>query len=100
MTANWASCTILALCMMFAGAGCRTTQPNLKPPETAERLVEPPSRLETPGYPKLAFDTPDDQARKVLDIRAAGGVPARNMMQGGPGMSGMGGAGGMTGGGY
>jgi hypothetical protein len=91
MTVKWGSCAILAICLAVL-AGCRTTQPNVKPDDIAkEEFRAPPmeARYETTGYPKLAFDTGADPTRRMFDNQKNAGVmPAR-----GTAMPGMGGGG-------
>lgn len=66
MTAKWASGAVLAICLLLSLVGCRTFQPNLKPPPAPERYVDPPreARYEVPSYPKAAFDQPTDPAKR------------------------------------
>ena len=102
MTAKWGSCTILALCLVVLLAGCRTTQPDVKPAKTPEKLVAPPLGMYgSPQMPALAFDKQDDPARRLMDLKAIGVVPASGSgSMGGPGMGGPGGRSGGMGGGY
>ena len=87
MAAKWVSCIFLAGCLAIL-AGCRTSQPNLKPAKTPEKLVEPPqgeARYETTGYPKQAFDAPIDPAKQAMDSKGLAGLPMRGSS---PGMGG------------
>jgi hypothetical protein len=86
MAAKWGTCTILALCLVVLVVGCRTTQPNLKPPKTAERLVDPPDRLSTAGIRKEALDAPEDPNAKAMEFKQMG-APGGGRM--GPGAGGM-----------
>lgn len=84
MTARWGICACLAL-VLGLSAGCRTRQPDLKPPVEEEKLVAPPdlAKYSTPTYPDQAFDKPVDPT-KQLDAKLPGNGPRG------------GGAGGMT----
>ena len=93
MTAKWGGCAILVICLMVL-AGCRTPQPNLKPEDIKkEQFVQPPmeARYESSAYPKQAFDTAADPAKRAFeDMKNAGVMPARGSagmpsMGGGPG---------------
>jgi hypothetical protein len=91
MAAKWGKCVILAICLAVSMVGCRTAQPNLKPPETPERLVSPPPGLfDSPEYPKLAFDAQQDPYRRQLDMKAMGQAGGRGSMMPASGMGGMG----------
>lgn len=73
--------------LLVLALGCRTPQPNLKPPTEREVMNAPPSegRFNTPGYPKEAMKMDDPIKMKAT----AGGPGAPGM--GGGGMPGMGG---------
>ena len=90
MVAKWGTCAVLALCLILGAVGCRTTRPDVKPAKTAERLVDPPKgTLDTPEYPKQAFDKMEDTQRQAIDLKNMGVIPTRGaMMPGGQGMSG------------
>ena len=88
MTAKWVSCTLLIACLALA-TGCRTPTPNLKPEKTPEKLVEPPqgvARYEQTGYPKQAFDPPEDPSRLAIDAK---GMAMPRAGAGGAAMGGM-----------
>ena len=85
MTAKWGTCTFLALFLVVLLIGCRTTQPNLKPPKTAEKLVEPPDRLSTAGMRKEAFDALEDPNARAMDFKQMG-APGGRVGPGGAGM--------------
>jgi hypothetical protein len=77
MGATWVK--IAGIGVIVLAFGCRTPQPNLKPPKTAEVLSTPPSekRFDTPVYPKEAF-VDRDAIKKMDDTEfkpTAGGVP-------------------------
>jgi hypothetical protein len=81
-------------------AGCRTPQPDLKPPPQAEVLTKPPTeaRFQASQMPDIAFRDMNSQYRKPLDAGGSGILPARGslaspgmMPGGGMGPTGMGG---------
>lgn len=80
MTAKWGSCVILMICLAFLG-GCRTPQPELKPPKSAEVLNVPPreDRYDSPGYPKAAYEKMVDPAIRLMDTNN-GVAPGRSSM--------------------
>lgn len=76
--------------MMLLALGCRTPQPNLKPPPEREVMNPPPSetRFNTASYPKEAMKQDDPIKLKAASANApGGGMPGA----GGGGMPGMGG---------
>lgn len=89
MTAKWESCAVLVVCLSLV-FGCRTPQPNLKPPKEPEKLVAPPpdARYDTSSYPQVAFDKPVDPGRAALDSKNTPGMPQRGSMMPAGGMSG------------
>lgn len=90
MSAKWGMWAIALAWLMLSG-GCRTTQPDLKPGKEPERFASPPDRLNTPGLPKSAFDTPVDPAKNHMDSKHSNGVmPTRGVGApgGGGGMGG------------
>ena len=89
MSAKWGSCAILVICLAFL-AGCRTTQPDLKPGKVAEKLVEPPqeARYDSAGYPRQAYEKVIDPGLRSMDTKNAV-MPTRGSMM--PGAGGMGG---------
>ncbi|MBI2805406.1 MAG: hypothetical protein HYX68_10555 [Planctomycetes bacterium] len=93
MTAKWGSCIVLMFFLAMLAVGCRTTQPDVKPPKERERLVSPPpGTLEQPGYPKAAFDAPANPLANFNDMKNLG-PGGRGGMMPSSGMSGVGGAG-------
>jgi hypothetical protein len=82
MTAKWGSCLFLMVFLALS-AGCRTPQPNLKPEKTPETLVAPPEdpKYDSPGYPKQAFDAPQDPTKNAMDPKTMGS--GRSSMSGG-----------------
>ena len=73
MTAKWRSCIFLAVFLALT-AGCRTPQPDLKPPKAPEKLVAPSdeAKYDTPGYPKAAYDAPTDPSKQAMDPKTMG----------------------------
>lgn len=92
MTAIWGRWAILGVLWLALIAGCRTTQPNLKPAEMAEQYNTPPmeSRYETASYPKKAFDSPEDPVRRMMDSKVNPGMQGRGGMMPTGGMGGRG----------
>ena len=92
MTAKWGSCLFL-IGVLALLAGCRTTQPVLKPPDEREQLRPPPpeGRYSTAEYPKEAFNPTDDGTRRSVDSKAPPGSIGRSGMSPTSGMGGMGG---------
>ena len=89
MTAKWVSCIFLIAGLVLA-TGCRTPVPNLKPDKVPEQLVSPPAdqaRYDQSGYPKQAFDPPEDPSKLALDAKGAA-TPGRSSAGGG-GMGGL-----------
>jgi len=87
MIAKWAIGAFL-LALLTVGTGCRSSQPNLKPEKTAERLVDPPAgSYMTSTMPKQAFQSVSDPAKYAIDGKSPGVLPTRGgtMMPGGPG---------------
>jgi hypothetical protein len=80
MGAAWAK--IAGTGLVLLAFGCRTPQPNLKPPATPEALNTPPQerRFNASDYPKEAFN--DRNPLRKLDVDQPV-VPVR-----GPGMPG------------
>lgn len=70
--------------------GCKTAQPELKPPQQPEVLNKPPdeARFNSPGYPKQALANNDDPTKKWSSSTAGtpGMMPTRGM--GSPGGAG------------
>jgi hypothetical protein len=92
MTAKWGFCTILVLCLTLCVVGCRTTRPDVKPPKSVERLVEPPpGALASGDYPRAAHDKMVDTARQAMDAKTGVIIPTRGGMGPGQGMAGPGG---------
>jgi hypothetical protein len=83
MTAKWGSCTIVALCLIVFLVGCRTTQPDLRPPKTAQKLVDPPDRLSTAGIRNEAFDKLEDPGARAMDLNKMGAPGGRGARPGG-----------------
>jgi hypothetical protein len=90
--------TTLACGALVVMLGCRTAQPDLKPPVAKEVLNKPPdeARFNSAAYPKQAMVSDGDPTKK-WDPSAAGAMPTRGMGGGGMGGGGMGGAPGMGG---
>jgi hypothetical protein len=93
MNAKWGSCALLAICLVIL-AGCRSTQPDLKPDTSKEIFNAPPmeGRYQSSVYPKQAFDAPADPGKRMFDNQNPGAMAGRGGM-GGP--NGMGGSPGM-----
>jgi hypothetical protein len=91
MIGKWGSCVLLVGSLALL-VGCRTTQPDLKPPKTEEQLVSPPpdARYATSVYPNQAYDQ-DKTKLTSLDGKGPNGM---GMGRGGMG-PGAGGVGGM-----
>lgn len=70
MNAKWGWITHLGILAIIFFAGCRTPQPDLKPPKQAEVFNPPPDNV-SPNYPKQAFNTDDGSKRGGLDPGAA-----------------------------
>ncbi len=73
-------------------AGCRTSQPELKPPPQPEVANAPPmteQRFASPNYPKEAFNNQDLFRRRETDLTNPGNpiLPTRGMMNGPGGMT-------------
>ena len=83
MRGTWAKMATMGL--MLLALGCRTPQPNLKPPIAPEALNTPPTenRYNTSTYPKEAFNNRDPLKKFNTDQEI---TPVR-----GPGMAGTGG---------
>ncbi len=86
--------TSLGMLLMLLVVGCKTTQPDLKPPKQPEVFNTPSDTANLTSYPKQAFATSTDPTVTV------GGLPPQRGMQGtsmqpasfgGPGSSSMGG---------
>ena len=90
MTAKWINCAALAICLALL-VGCRSTQPDLKPEKTPEKLVDQPqeARFDSPGYPKQAYDKMIDPVKNAFDAKTSPNVmPTRGSMM--PSAGGMG----------
>lgn len=85
MTAKWGTCAVLAMLLAIGLVGCRTAQPDLKPTKTAEKLVDPPDRLNMAGIRKEALDPLEDPARKAMDMKSLGITPGSRAGMAGPG---------------
>jgi len=88
MAAKWGSCAMMVVCLAIL-AGCRTSQPNLKPDITKEQFVAPPmdARYETSAYPKQAFDATSDPSKRLFDEKKNAAImPARGAGMGAGGM--------------
>ena len=88
MSMRWLWLASLGL-LAALGVGCRTTQPDLKPPKQPEVFNAPPTNFSN-NYPKQAFNNDDPAKRFGLDPAGPGGVmPAKGMSPsanfGGPG---------------
>lgn len=88
MAAKWGMCVFLVISLVMVG-GCRTTQPELKPPQSAEVMRDPPreDRFDTPGYPKAAYEKMSDPAIRMMDTKN-GVAPTRGSMINNAGMGG------------
>jgi hypothetical protein len=73
MNAKWGWIAQIGILAIIFLAGCRTPQPDLKPPKQAEVLNPPPDNV-SPYYPKQAFNTDDRSKGTGLD---SGFVPSR-----------------------
>jgi hypothetical protein len=90
MNSKWTCLTaIIAIPLALFLGGCKTSQPDLKPPKEPERLVPPPENINN-NYPKQAMNF--DAQGKGVDPNTV--LPTRGM--GGAGGPSMGGAGGMA----
>ena len=87
MRAKWGWVGWLGIVGVFL-AGCRSSQPDLKPTTTAEVLTKPPENVQYTSYPKAAFNTDDPFKRSGTAGQAAQTImPTRGGMSGpGPGM--------------
>lgn len=92
MTVKWGSCLLLSGLLALL-AGCRTSQPALKPKDEPEQLRAPPpeGRYSTPEYPKQAFNNPDADTKRTIDGKAPPGALGRSGGSPAGGMGGMGG---------
>src|SRR5262245_7493986 len=90
MTARWGICGCLAICLAIS-AGCRTTQPDLRPKKEPEQLVAPPAltKYSTTGLPDQAFDKMTDPDAKAMEAKLPGAGGRSNGMTG-AGMMGQG----------
>ncbi len=93
----WAN---LGLVLLLTLLGCRSTQPDLKPPVQKEVLNSPPDdmRYNSPSYPKQAMVSDGDPTKKWA---GTGAMPPPGGMGGGSQRGGamnpaMGGGGGMN----
>jgi len=91
MRAGAAICGLMILTCLVVG--CRTAQPNLKPPQQPEVGSVPPlsdARYDTPNYPKEAFNNQDLRRRDpgsdspIIPTRGMNS-PGGNMMSPGRG---------------
>jgi hypothetical protein len=102
VTARTRLWTDLGCALLLVVIGCKSTQPDLRPPKQPDVLYKPPdeARYNSPAYPKQALAQSDDPTKKWNPSGAGGGsaMPSRGMGGGGMGGGGMGG-GGMGGGG-
>jgi hypothetical protein len=79
MNAKWNWVAPLALVFVLSLFGCRTTQPDLKPPPQPEVFNSPSTTASLSGYPTQAFKFDDPATRtdldgnKVQQARAMGG---------------------------
>jgi hypothetical protein len=83
MNAKWGWMTQIGLLAILLLAGCKSSQPDLKPPKQAE-VFNPPSENINPNYPKQAFN--DDPSRR-MGLDPGGVTPARGSSIGGPGVN-------------
>jgi hypothetical protein len=94
MRGKWGWIGQVGLVLLFV-AGCRTPQPDLKPPPQEEKLNPPPANARYDSMPKQAFNV-DDPLKRANSLSGGGPngsvMPTRGM--GSPGMAGMGGMGG------
>jgi hypothetical protein len=96
MRGKWGWIGQLGLLLIFV-AGCRTSQPDLKPLPQPEVLNPPPANIRYDSYPKQAFNV-DDPFKRAGSLASGGGpagmggmsnsvMPTRGGM-GGPGFGG------------
>ena len=91
---------IWGVLFVVPSAGCKTYQPDLKPPPAPEVLTVPPkeARFNQSQYPDMAFRDLNSKFARPLD---GGGIMPARASTTAPGMSGMGsgglGSGGMGG---
>ena len=83
MTAKWGICVVL-VALLALSTGCRSSQPNLKPETTAEKLVDPPANTRlSSDYPKQAFSPVTDPTKNGIEAaKGVGGMPTRGGMAG------------------
>lgn len=88
MFRNWARTLGLAILVAAVALGCRSQQPNLKPPPAREVLTSPPSeaRFNTSVYPKQAMQQDNNLLKKIREGETSPIMPAKG---GGLGPSGM-----------
>jgi hypothetical protein len=97
MNAKWGWITQTGILAMLFVVGCKSSQPDLKPPKQAEVFNPPPANV-SPFYPKQAFNTDDSKPMGLDPGRATSGRGGGNGMQGmNPGGMSPGGAGSFNG---
>jgi hypothetical protein len=79
--------TTLTTGVLLLFVGCKTSQPDLKPPPEPEVLNRPPdeARFNSPAYPKQALVNNNDPTKK-WNSGAAGTMNPRGMGGGGSGV--------------
>ena len=87
MSMRWLWLAQIGLLATIVITGCRTTQPDLKPPKQPEVFSGPPANFNN-NYPKQAFNSDDPAKRLGLDpnnITPAKGMASPGGSFGGPG---------------
>jgi hypothetical protein len=86
MAATWAR--IAGMGLLLLAVGCKTPQPDLRPPKMAEALNAPPAerRFDVASYPKEAFNNRDPlkglNGQELTPVRG----PSSPTSMGSPGM--------------
>jgi hypothetical protein len=78
MNMQWGWIARTGALLLLLVVGCRSTQPDLKPPKQPEVFNPPSEHANLVSYPKQAFNNLDDPSKRS-GMDTAGFVPSRTM---------------------